>query len=376
VASGDEPLEERTITVRRSALGAPRPAAGDLVDFLMLTPDGAPPQRFPLLQPTVVIGRTAPAAIVLEGGTVSRRHCELTRQGGQVVIADVGSTNGTYVNGVRIEAPVTLNDGDTIGVGAHSLRYHRRGTDEMAAAESIQRELDAAAGYVRAVLPEPLTSGPVLADWMYVPSERLGGDILGYQMLDPGTFAAFLLDVAGHGAAAALHAVTVANVLRQRLLPGVDPHDPAAVLRGLNRMFPMERHSELFFTIWYGVYDISARMLSFATGGHHPGYLVPPPPHHPIWVGTRNPSIGIAPDRDVAAERIAIPQDSVLHLFSDGVFEVIDQQGRQWGLHDLPALLPNTPESHDPRRLYETVRAAARPGPLEDDYSALVLRFV
>ena len=74
------------------------------MDFLLLTPEGAPPQRFPLSQPSVVIGRTEPATIVLEGGTVSRRHCELTRQGSQVVIADLGSTNGTYVNGARIDA--------------------------------------------------------------------------------------------------------------------------------------------------------------------------------------------------------------------------------------------------------------------------------
>src|SRR5262249_42604821 len=163
--------------------------------------------------PSIVIGRTAPAAIVLEGGTVSRRHCEIVRQGPQVVILDLGSTNGTYVNGERISAQIPLSDGDTIAIGAHTLRYHRRTTNELATA----------IGYVRAVLPDPITTGPVHADWIYVPSERLGGDILGYQMLDGTSFAAFLLDVAGHGTAAALHAVTVANVLRRRLLPGVDP---------------------------------------------------------------------------------------------------------------------------------------------------------
>ena len=111
---GDEPLEERTITLRRSPLAAANPLAGALVDFLLLTPEGAPPQRIPLSQHPVLIGRTGPAAVVLEGSTVSRRHCEITRQGAQVVIVDLGSTNGTYVNGTRIEALVPLADGDTI----------------------------------------------------------------------------------------------------------------------------------------------------------------------------------------------------------------------------------------------------------------------
>ena len=164
----DEPLEERTITLRRSPLAGSDPLAAELVDFLLLTPDGAPPQRISLSQHPVLIGRTAPATIVLEGGTVSRRHCEITRQsGGQIVIADLGSTNGTYVNGARIDALVTLSDGDTIAIGAHTLRYHRRTTNELATTESIERELEAAVGYVRAVLPEPITTGPVLADWMY-----------------------------------------------------------------------------------------------------------------------------------------------------------------------------------------------------------------
>ncbi len=62
------------------------------------------------------IGREAGNDIVIEDPQVSRRHAQLTRQGASYVIEDIGSTNGTYVNGKRVTAPVLLSDGDMIGL--------------------------------------------------------------------------------------------------------------------------------------------------------------------------------------------------------------------------------------------------------------------
>ena len=366
--------EEQTLTFRAPD-GWGEEARDDAVHLLVVLEEKAPPRRVPLRNLPVTIGRSAPADIILDGSTVSRRHCKLTLQGNHVAIIDLGSTNGTFVNNLRVETAVLLEDGAAITVGSHRLRYHRRSEDETAEADAIERELKDAAAYVASILPPPIVDGPVLAEWFFQPSIGLGGDAFGYQMLDQRHFAAFVLDVAGHGTAAALHSVSVVNVLRQRMLPDVDFRDPAAVIRSLNRLFPMERHNALFFTIWYGVYDIDSRMLTFATGGHHPGYLVPPPPLQPVALATRNPSIGIVPDREVAAARVNIPPDSALHLFSDGVFEIVDQNERQWGLDEILGMLPDASGPGGPRRLYEQVRGAARPGPLEDDFSAVLLRF-
>ncbi len=366
---------EQTVTFRAPAGWRGNPHAGDPVHFLLVLEDNGSPRRIPLPSLPVTIGRTAPADIILEGGTVSRRHCRLEPAGDRILLSDLGSTNGTLINGEVITVPTALQDGAIVNIGAYRLRYHRRSVDETAEVDALERELQEAADYVASILPPPLTEGPVLADWFYQPSARLGGDAFGYQMLDSQNFAAFVLDVAGHGTGAALHSVSVVNVLRQRLLPEVDFRDPSAVIRGLNRMFPMEQYNALFFTIWYGVYHLEQRVLTFATGGHHPAWLLPPPPLQPVALGTRNPSIGIAPDREVAAARVTIPPGSALHLFSDGVFEIVDQHEQQWGIEQVLTLLPEASGPGGPRRLYERVRAAARPGPLEDDFSALLLRF-
>lgn len=71
---------------------------------------------FELDQDSYTIGREAGAEIVIEDAQVSRRHAQLTRQGTSYVIEDIGSTNGTYVNGKRVTAPMLLSNGDMIGL--------------------------------------------------------------------------------------------------------------------------------------------------------------------------------------------------------------------------------------------------------------------
>ncbi len=71
---------------------------------------------FELDQDSYTIGREAGAEIVIEDPQVSRRHAQLTRQGTSYFIEDIGSTNGTYVNGKRLTAPMLLSNGDMIGL--------------------------------------------------------------------------------------------------------------------------------------------------------------------------------------------------------------------------------------------------------------------
>lgn len=93
-------------------------------------PDGAPAgslvladgNRVVLGAEPIVIGRLPECAIVLSDPNVSRRHAQVTRQGSDVVLADLQSTNGTRVNGVPVRERV-LNDGDEITVGTTSIRY-------------------------------------------------------------------------------------------------------------------------------------------------------------------------------------------------------------------------------------------------------------
>jgi hypothetical protein len=69
------------------------------------------------------IGRLAGTAVTLPDATVSRRHAEVDRSAAGVRVRDLGSANGTYVNGVRLQGARELNDGDEVRVGAVILRF-------------------------------------------------------------------------------------------------------------------------------------------------------------------------------------------------------------------------------------------------------------
>lgn len=97
----------------------PEPASAGGQGVLIL-PDG---REVPIDHRPVVIGRMPGCEIVLADPNVSRRHAEVRDEGGRWVVSDLGSTNGTKVNGVRLAAPQELAPGDEIRVGATSIRF-------------------------------------------------------------------------------------------------------------------------------------------------------------------------------------------------------------------------------------------------------------
>jgi pSer/pThr/pTyr-binding forkhead associated (FHA) protein len=72
--------------------------------------------RMMMLEPGHVIGREG-CEIVLPDPEVSRRHAALKAMGDGIGIEDLGSLNGTFVNGERISEPVALKAGDTVQLG-------------------------------------------------------------------------------------------------------------------------------------------------------------------------------------------------------------------------------------------------------------------
>ena len=71
----------------------------------------------------VIIGRREDCAVCLPGTTISRRHSQLRHLDGQYFLADLGSTNGTMLNGETLVGEEQLHDRDEIGVGIYKLIF-------------------------------------------------------------------------------------------------------------------------------------------------------------------------------------------------------------------------------------------------------------
>ena len=69
------------------------------------------------------IGRLSDCTVVVSDTNTSRHHARITRSGTGFVVADLNSTNGTFVNGERLLADHRLEDGDIVTVGSVSLRF-------------------------------------------------------------------------------------------------------------------------------------------------------------------------------------------------------------------------------------------------------------
>jgi len=78
--------------------------------------------RFLLDRPSTSAGRHPESDIFLDDVTVSRRHAEFRREGGEFVVVDVGSLNGTYVNREPVDTAVLAN-GDEVQIGKFRLVF-------------------------------------------------------------------------------------------------------------------------------------------------------------------------------------------------------------------------------------------------------------
>ena len=269
------------------------------------------------------------------------------------------------------------------------LRYHSRGYIALierheafaalqASRQVLANDLATAAEYVRSLLPPPQRIGPIDADWRFIPSAELGGDAFGYHSLDDDHIAVYLLDVCGHGVGAALLSVSALNSIRSESLPQTNFHDPGAVLAALNKAFPMERQNDMFFTIWYGVYQISSRTIRWAGGGHPAALLLTPgTSHRPTMLESDGPLIGAVEGLEFNCGEVGVPAGSRLFVYSDGAFEVSRPDGSMWAFDDFVAALSDE-STHPEGRLeglLSRIREISARNDFQDDFSMLELSF-
>ncbi len=261
-----------------------------------------------------------------------------------------------------------------------SLDNARLYTATQEAKRKTDEELTEADNYVKEMLPLPLNDGPIRIDWRFVPSASLGGDAFGYQWIDDDNLVVYLIDVSGHGVGAALLSVSILNVLRSQTLSETDFRNPQEVLSALNDAFPGEKHNDMFFTIWYGVYTKSTRTLSYASGGHPPALLFSASKKQRfemIPLRTKNNVIGAMPNVTYQNKKQLIHANSNLFIFSDGVYEHRKKDGSMWRFDEFSEFMFGlSPKSRSKwERLHCHAKELCVEKNFEDDFTILEVAF-
>ena len=109
--------------------------------WLVMSQGPQPGQSFMVDRDWLTLRRDPSNDIEINDPQVSRQHTRITRQGKMTVVEDLGSTNGTFVNGVRLTGPHVLANGDVVGLGdAVTLTYYEEGPEADAAETLVGRK--------------------------------------------------------------------------------------------------------------------------------------------------------------------------------------------------------------------------------------------
>lgn len=96
----------------------PKPAPQQLIPHLEINGQSIALTSFP-----VVIGRGSESTIRVDGKSISRKHLQISHQSGAYIVTDLGSTNGTMLNGTALRTPATLQDGSLMRLGDTSIFF-------------------------------------------------------------------------------------------------------------------------------------------------------------------------------------------------------------------------------------------------------------
>jgi len=135
-------------------------------------------EEFPLDTDEMLVGREVECSITLDSGHISRYHAKISLLNGDVVVEDLRSTNGTFINGRRISAPQSVSVGDEVRF--HEISFRLVSDDEgsgdadatvFQSAPAVASTKDTSARKVTNSVAEPIQAQPAMAEAAPEPDE-------------------------------------------------------------------------------------------------------------------------------------------------------------------------------------------------------------
>jgi sigma-B regulation protein RsbU (phosphoserine phosphatase) len=292
----------------------------------------------------------------------------LTSKGRVVGVVDLESTQPGYFTEYHERFLMTLASRIASSLVNAEL-YARVAENE----SRLGREMKIAREIQRQLMPEELPSIPPLRmAVLFKPVAQLGGDLYDFIAFDDGRLAIAIGDVAGKGAPAALYGALSSGVIRTR---AGRKYPPGQMLELVNKTLSLRPIEGQYIAATYALYDPNARTISISNSG------LP----YPLLVRTGQPTfldiggipLGLFPDSKYEETTLQLQTGDVIVFFSDGVIEMRNDAGDEFGLKRLAEIVCSNHEK-TPEEIVRSVSAAlaefigrARP---QDDRTMIVMK--
>lgn len=191
----------------------------------------------------------------------------------------------------------------------------------------MERELDIARKIQQSFLPKSLPDLPGLdISAAMMTARQVGGDIYDFVKFDSGQLGVMIGDVSGKGIPASLFMSMVAGFFKFLSTPMVTPE---AVLFNLNAKLVKENSSNLFVTVFYAVFDIKAKTMAYANGGHLPILYLSAGRKEEFLDVEEGTPLGLM-DGNYSGRRIGLRPGDIFVFYTDGVTEAMNKKGEMY----------------------------------------------
>jgi serine phosphatase RsbU (regulator of sigma subunit) len=242
--------------------------------------------------------------------------------------------------------------------------------------QRMETELDIARSLQGAMLPQRMPKHPSYSGRAIMrPARELGGDFYDFFIIGEDKIGLVIADVSGKGVPAAFFMAISRTILQASAREGRSAGD---CLAETNTILCEQNPLEMFVTVFYGILNLRSGVLSYANGGHNPPVVV----HHDGLVTTLpqtgGMAMGIMSGLTYQEGEISLAAGDTLFLYTDGISEAMDMEGREF---TVERLLDSLSESHRQSldivvsHVTDAVSSFVGDAPQHDDMTYLVVRY-
>jgi len=244
---------------------------------------------------------------------------------------------------------------------------------------ALRNELEIAATIQRSMLPR---SDAAFSDRLefeiaaeMVPAREVGGDLYDFFLIDDDHLGFLIGDVSGKGVPAAIFMATSRTLLKSSGIQGLAP-DPC--LEHVNDLLCLDNSSEQFVTVFYGILKVRTGEIAYSVGGHNPPYVLRRDGTVECLAGTGGTVLGVLRGIRHQTKRTVLARDETIFLYTDGITEAMDREGRLFSEARLRQSLERADRDAPKtviRHVLDDVKAHSSGAPQSDDITALAIRY-